>query len=257
MNPILVSMNRTLKEYTRNRMIIVSTLAVPLFFLILLPITIIDIPDVLLPQLKGFITLTMITLLIMSATQANLAGFIAADRERGLYRKIMSMPVVLWKECTGRILAVGIFSFVSMILLVLLGLIYGAKFDFEVIEIIMCLGFLLLIGLAGVGTGLIIASFVKNESVATHMGVALTLVIFFLGGMAIPFSDLPNLIQLFAQVHPVSSATASIVYLLIDENFVGYNPLSIGQVILTSLLSSMLFFIGIILYSNYSCRRRS
>ncbi len=249
-------MNRTLKEYTRNRMIIVSTLGVPLFFLILLPVTMIDIPDLLMPQLKGFITLTMITLLIMSATQSNLAGFIAADRERGLYRKILSMPVVLWKEGAGRVLAVWIFSFVSMILLLLLGLIYGAKFDFEIIEIIMCLGFLLLIGLAGVGTGLIIASFVKNESVATHMGVSLTLVIFFLGGMAIPFSDLPNIIQVFAQVHPVSSATASIVYLLINEDFAGYNPVNMGQIMFTSVLSLVLFFIGIILYSKYSCKMK-
>ncbi|MFX1285699.1 MAG: ABC transporter permease [Promethearchaeota archaeon] len=255
MNSILVSMNRTLKEYTRNRMIIVSTLGVPLFFLLLIPITIIDIPDLFMPQLKGFVTVTMITLLILSATQANLAGFIAADRERGLYSKILSMPVVLWKECSGRILAVWIFSFISMVFIVICGLIYGAKFEFEITELMMSLGFLLLIGLAGVGTGLIIASFVKNESVATHMGVALTLVIFFLGGMAIPFSDLPNFIQLFAQVHPVSSATASIVYLLIDENLAGYNPLNIGQIILTSLLSISLFFIGIILYSNHSYKK--
>ena len=248
MNPILVSMNRTLIEYTRNRMIIVSTLGIPLFFLILLPLVMIDTPDVFMPQLKGFITLTMITMLIMSVTQANLAGFIAADRERGLFRKIQSMPVKLWKECTGRIFAVWIFSFVCMILIGLIGLIYGAKFNFKAIEIIMCLGFLLLIGSAGVGTGLIIASFVKNESVVTHMGVALTLIIFFLGGMAIPFSDLPNLVQLFAQIHPISSATASIVYLLINEEFVGYNPLNIGQIIISVLLSFILLFSGVILY---------
>jgi ABC-type multidrug transport system permease subunit len=256
MNPIIVSMNRTLMEYTRNRMIIVSTLVVPLFFLILLPVTIIDVPEALMPHLKGFITITMITLLIMSATQANLAGFIAADRERGLYDKILSMPVVFWKECIGRIFAVWIFSFVSMILLVLLGIIYGARFDFGLIELIMCLGYFLIIGLAGVGTGLIIASFVKNESVATHMGVALTLVVFFLGGMAIPFSDLPNIIQLFAQIHPVSSANASIVYLLINEDFAGYFPLNIGQIMFTSILSLILFSIGMIIYSNFSCKRR-
>ena len=248
MNPILVSMNRTLKEYTRNRMIIVSTLGIPLFFLILFPFVMIDIPDVFMPQLKGFITLTMITMLIMSVTQANLAGFIAADRERGLFRKIQSMPIKLWKECTGRIFAVWIFSFTCIIFIALIGLIYGAKFNFEVFEMIMCLGFLLLIGLAGVGTGLIIASFVKSESVATHMGVALTLIIFFLGGMAIPFSDLPNLVQLFAQIYPIPSATASIVYLLINEEFAGYNPLNIGQIIISVLLSLILFFSGFFLY---------
>ena len=248
MNPILVSMNRTLIEYTRNRMIIVSTLVIPLFFLILLPFVMIDTPDVFMPQLKGFITLTMITLLIMSVTQANLAGFIAADRERGLFRKIQSMPITLWKECTGRIFAVWLFSFICMIFIVLIGLIYGAKFNFGIIKMIICLGFFLLIGSAGVGTGLIIASFVKNESVATHMGVGLMLIIFFLGGMAIPFSDLPNLVQLFAQIHPISSATASIAYLLINEEFVGYNPLNIGQIIISVLLSFILLFSGVILY---------
>lgn len=256
MSSILVSMNRTLKEYTRNRMIIVTTLGIPLLFMILLPLTIIDVPDEFEPQLKGFITLTMISLLIMSASQANLAGFIAADRERGLYRKLISMPVTFWKECIGRIFAVWIFSFICMIFLVLSGLLYGAKFDYESIEPILSLGFILLIGLAAVGTGLIIASFTKNESVATHMGVALSLVIFFLGGMAVPFSNLPDAIKLFAKIHPVSSSTASIVYLLIGEEYVGYNPLNAGQIVITIVLSLTLFLMGIIIYSKYCCKRQ-
>ncbi len=256
MNTILVSLNRTLKEYSRNRMIIVTTLVIPLFFLILLPNNIIDVPANFEHQLKGYITLTMISLLIMSASQANLAGFITADRERGLYRKLTSMPVTLWKECLGRILAVWIFSFLCVVFLILVGLIYGAKFDVGGIEIIVSLGFMLLIGLAAIGTGLIIASFIKNESVATHMGVALTLVIFFLGGMAVPYSNLPAQIQLFAQVHPISSATASIVYLLIGEEFTGYNPLNFGQIMITGLLSLAIFLIGVVFYSKYCCNTK-
>jgi len=99
------------------------------------------------------------------------------------------------------------------------------------------------------------SSFVKNESIATHIGVGVSLVIFFLGGMAIPFSDLPESIQLFAKLHPVSSATASIGYLLIGEEMVGYNPFNFLQMIITISLSFLLFIIGKYVYTEYCCKR--
>ena len=255
MNQILVSMNRTLKEYTRNRVIIVSTVGIPLFFLLLFPNTMLDVPAVLMPQIKGYITITMISLLIMSAGQANLAGFIAADRERGLYRKILSMPVKIWKETIGRVLAIWLFSFIAITLTILISLFYGAEFNFVTNDLIVCLIFLIVIGLASTGTGLIISSFVKNESASTHLGVGISLLVFFLGGMAIPFSDLPKEIQIFAQVHPVSSATSSIIYLILGEEFAGYNPMNTPQILTTLGLSFILFILGIIIFSEFVCKR--
>jgi len=255
MDQILASLNKTIKEYTRNRLSIISTLGIPLFFMIILPNTILDIPDEFIPQIKGFITITMITLLIMSAGQANLAGFVAADRARGLYRKMSSMPVIFWKETLGRVLAVLIFSCFCTLGILLFGISLGAEFHGKMTDLIPIIGFLILIGLSSVGTGLIIASFVKNESIATHIGVGVSLVIFFLGGMAIPFSDLPESIQLFAKLHPVSSATASIGYLLIGEEMVGYNPFNFLQMIITISLSFLLFIIGKYVYTEYCCKR--
>lgn len=252
MNTILISFNRTIKEYTRDRMIIITTLGVPLFFMILFPMTIFDVPKEYLPQMKGFISLTMATLLIMTASQSNLVGFIVADRERGLYRKIVSLPINLWEECLGRIVAVWIFSFFCLGFLGLISIMNGAFFNFGIFEIIMSLGFLFLIELSTIGTGLIIASFIKSESVATHFGVALSLLIFFLGGMAIPYSNLPQFIQLFAQIHPVSSATASIINILIEAEFFGYNSLHFNQILFTTLLSVIIFLIGILIYSKHS-----
>ncbi len=251
MNQILASMNKTLKEYARNRTVIISTLGIPLFFMILLPHTLLDIPEAVLPQIKGLITISMISLLIMSACQANLAGFIAADRERGLYRKLLSMPVKLWKETIGRVVAIWFFTFLSILFLIIVGLLYGAKFDILLIELAISLGLIFFIGLTSVGTGLLISSFVKNESAATHLGVGISLIVFFLGGMAVPFSDLPNQIQLFAQIHPISSATAILVYLLIGEEYAGYNPLNPIQVLCTVGLSIIFFLIGIIIFSGY------
>lgn len=255
MDQILASLSRTIKEYTRNRLSIISTLGIPLFFMIILPNTILDIPQEFIPQVKGFITITMVSLLIMSAGQANLAGFIAADRNRGLYRKLSSMPVIFWKETLGRVLAVWIFSFVCVIVLVIFGISLGAEFTGKIIDLIAIMGFLILIGLSSVGTGLVIASCVKNESIATHLGVGISLVIFFLGGMAIPFSDLPESIQLFAKLHPVSSATASIIYLLIGKEMAGYNPFYLPQMFNTIILSFILFIVGNFVYTEFCCKR--
>lgn len=250
MNQILVSMNRTFLEYSRNWSIIISTLGIPLFFMIFLPYTIINIPEEVVEQVKGFMTISMISLLIMSACQSNLAGFIVGDKNRGYYQKILSMPVKLWKESLGRILAVWVFTMISILVLLCIGFLNGGRFDFKLDKVLISIGILLLIGITSMGIGLIIATVISNESAATHFGVALSLIIFFLGGMAIPYSDLPHQIQLIAQLHPISAANAMITSLLIGVEYAGYDPFTVGQILLTISSSMCLFLIGLILYSK-------
>jgi ABC-type multidrug transport system permease subunit len=80
---------------------------IPAVFLTLLPLVLYqDVPAEFISGLKGALTVSMITLLIMSACIGNLAGSIAADAERGLYAKLLSMPVKAWHEGFGRVLSV-------------------------------------------------------------------------------------------------------------------------------------------------------
>lgn len=249
-NQVLAVTGKTLKEFLREKMVIFWTFAVPIFFLLVLPLMYGGIPSELVSSLKGGLTVTMVTFLVMTAGQSNLPGSIATDMERGLYLKMASMPVRPWKEGLGRILAVWIFSSIGGVLLLVSGISYGAKFNGSLNNILSALGFSLFTAITSVGVGLIIASLVSGESAATHSGVAITLLTYFLGGMTIPYSNLPAALQVFARLYPISSANASMITLLEGETFVGYNPLTMAQALLTLVSSLLIFTTGLVSYSK-------
>jgi len=257
LSQILAVIEKILKEFLRDKTVLFWTFAIPIFFLFIVPFMNAGrIPAEATPGLKGFVTLTMTTFLIMTAGQADLAGSVASDTKRGLYLKMASMPVKAWKEGMGRVFGILIFSLLGVVLLMFLGLAYGAEFNFKPLILLESSGFVLLIALTSTGIGLITASFVKGESAATHTGVAITLVTSFCGGMFTSYSTLPSLLQAFARFYPVSSANAAMVFLLEGEDFVGYNPLSTSQISLTAVLSVAIFLVGLTLYSKRCWKKR-
>lgn len=254
-NILATVVGKSLREFTRERMVIFWTYAVPLFFLAVLPIMYGGAPAGVVPGLKGGLTLTMVTFLVMTAGQSNLPGSIAMDTERGLYLKMASMPVSRWKESLGRIVATWIFSLVGAALMLSAGLLYGAVFNGSLADILAAAGFSFLTAIASVGVGLIIASLVKGESAATHTGVAMTILTYFLGGMALPYTSLPEALRVFARLHPITSANASMIFLLEGESYIGYNPLGAVQVCTTAASSLLFLAVGVALYSNLCWRR--
>ena len=254
-NLLATVVGKSLKEFTRERMVIFWTYAVPLFFLAVLPMMYGEAPAEVVSRLKGSLTLTMVTFLVMTAGQSNLPGSIAMDAERGLYLKMASMPVSPWKESLGRIFATWIFSLVGAVLMLSVGLLYGAVFEGSLTDILAAAGFSFLTVVASVGVGLITASLVKGESAATHTGVAMTLLTYFLGGMALPYSNLPLVLRYFARLHPIPSANAMMISLLEGEAYVGYNPLNMAQVALTVSSSTLILLVGLTLYSKLCWRK--
>lgn len=255
LNQVSAVVDKSIKESVRDRMVLFWTYAVPLFFLMALPLLYTGTPAEIVLKLKGGLTLTMVTFLVMTAGQSNLPGLIATDRERGLYLKMASMPVSPWKEGIGRTLAMWAFSLLGAVLVLISGFLYGARFDYSLTEALTALGFSFLTAVASVGVGLINASLLKGESAATHTGVALTLLTYFLGGMAIPYSKLPAALKVFSRLHPISSANACMIRLLEGEAFVGYEPLNMVQVASTVTISFLLFVVGLASYSKLCWRR--
>ncbi|MBU7010652.1 MAG: ABC transporter permease [Theionarchaea archaeon] len=255
MSQMTAVLEKDVKEFLRDKVILFFTFALPIFFVLVTPLMWGDIPPEAVPPLKGGLSLTMITFMLMIAGQSNLAGSITADRERGLYLKIISMPVTPLKEAMGRICGVVVFTLIGAFGVVMLGVAYGAQYTYELISVVESLGFFFLIAIAATGIGLIIASLIKGESAATHTGIALTLLTAFLGGMFVPYSMLPPFLQVIARIHPIPSANASIVFLLQGAEFVDYDPLILGQIGLTIGESCALFVIGLMLYSKLCWRK--
>lgn len=256
MSQVTAVLEKIVKESVRDRVILFLTFAIPIFFVLIMPFMWGDAPQEVMPPLKGGLCLAMITFMMMVAGQSNLAGFIASDRERGLYLRIISMPVTPLKEAIGRILGIVLFSLIGAFLVLVVGFLYGAQFMGGTVKIMESAGFFVLIMVAATGIGLIIASVIKGESAATHTGIALTLLTAFMGGMFAPYSMLPSFLQVVARAHPIASANASIVFLLQGESVSYYNPLMQWQVVLTIVGSCALLAVGLVLYSKLCWRKR-
>jgi ABC-2 type transport system permease protein len=256
MNQFYAAYNRSLKEFLRDKAIIGSTYGMPLLFLLIVPTVFFgDVPKEIMPIFKGMNTLAQITLTVMIVGQSNLSGSIVADRERGLYRKISSLPLNPVKEVLGRVFASVVFSLIGIMFLFLIGLIYGAEFSFNIFDLIIAIFFLLLIFIASAGIGLIISSIINGESAATHIGIGLSMVIFFIG-IGLPYTQLPSELQVLSKINPLTAAYATILYLLEGYEMLGYNPLNFAQITSTITLSSMLFGIGLYFYKNIAWKKR-
>ena len=256
MNAIMASLTKSLKVFFRDRAIAGSSIMIPAVFLILLPLMLYqDVPAELISGLKGALTVSMITLLIMSACIGNLAGSIAADAERGLYAKLLSMPVKAWHEGFGRVLSTWFFCLVGSTIMVLLGFGYGAIFTGGFYEILGCLFLGLAIAASSTGIGLVIAAFVKGESAATHIGVGVSMLIFF-ASIAMPYWTVPSFLQVFSRINPISAANNMIVFLLEGEAYIGYNPFNLVEVSVVILLSLGILVAGLLAYSKFCWKNR-
>lgn len=201
---------------------------------------------------KGQSTVSMVTFSIMICGMTSLPANISEDRQRGLYQKLKTMPVQPWKEAVGKILAVLTFGLVSAAIIIIIGIILGARFNITSMGLIKSLGFLLLGTVASAGIGLIVGSLIKSIQGSIMTGVGIAVVTSAISGVFFQYSMLPPVLQKFAQIWPMSSTNSIIINFLIGD--IGYNPLSTINLSLTIAISLLFFTVGIVLYTVYCWR---
>jgi len=245
-----------MRIFLRDKAIIGSSIVLPVFFLVVLPLVFFQqVPTEFMPALRGFLVVAMITLLIMGTAMSNLPGSIAADRDHDLYSKLSSMPVNPLYECLGRIVTVFVFSAIGSLVVIVLGVVLGAELVVTFIDLLLILGLASVIILFSSGIGLIIASVVKSESAAAHVGVAIVMLIYFIG-IAIPYTDLPELLRPVVHMNPICLGNNMIAVLAVGEGIVGYNPFNFIDITLMLLLSAMVFIFALFVYSRYCWRKQ-
>lgn len=246
---------RSMRIFLRDKAIIGSSILAPIFFLIILPLVLFqDAPVEYMPGIRGYLTIAMVALLIMATAMSNLPGSIAADRDHDLYVKLSSMPIKPLFECLGRVVTVFIFSGLGSLVLIALGLALGAEFSVATIDMLSIIGISSIFTLFAAGIGLIIASLVKSESAAAHVGMALVLIFYFIG-IAFPYNDLPELLRPVVRLNPICIGTNMIASLAIGEEFVGYNAFNYIDIAMMLTLTGILFTAGLYVYGKYCWRR--
>jgi ABC-2 type transport system permease protein len=256
MGQIITTLNKTFKEFLRQKTVLFWTIAWPMFWVILGSFSFTgNVPPEIVSYTRGAITISMMVFTLMTAGMANLSGNIAQDRDRGLLTKLMSMPISPWKDFVGRITALLAFSLLSAISVVTTGYLCGARFSYSMIQFLQATGYILLVFIATAGIGLLIATFIKHVHGAIMTGVGLTVVSAAISGGMTPYAYLPSMLQLFSRFYPISSANSSITFLLVGREYAGYNPLNTSQIIVTITTSFLFFIAGLIVYSRYCWRK--
>ena len=256
MGQISATFGKTVKEFLRQRATLFWTIAWPILWVLIGSFSFVEnVPTEIVSYTRASIAISMSVFALMTAGMANLPGNIAADRERGLLSKLMSMPIYPWRDLSGRILALLAFSSLAALLVTLVGLGCGARFSCSVVTLVQSIGFLLLVTLASAGIGMLVATFVKHVHGAVMTGVGIAVVTAAVSGVMTPYAYLPWLLQQFARIYPISSSGSSIIFLLVGEDYAGYNPLSANQTTLTALVSLLLFAGGLIAYSRFCWRK--
>ncbi|MFX1580297.1 MAG: ABC transporter permease [Promethearchaeota archaeon] len=253
---VRASFTRSMRIFLRDKAIIGSSILLPVFFLVILPLVFFQqVPAELMPALRGFLVIAMVTLVIMGTAMSNLPGSIAADRNHDLYSKLSSMPVNPLHECLGRIVTVFVFSAIGSLVVIVLGVVLGAELVVTSIDLLLIITLASVIILFASGVGLIIASVVKSESAAAHVGVAIVMLIYFIG-IAIPYNELPEVLRPVVHLNPICLGNNMIAELAVGNGIVGYNPFNITDVTVMLLLTTLLFIIGLYVYSRYCWRKQ-
>jgi ABC-2 type transport system permease protein len=253
----MATWNKTIKEFLRQKTVLFWTIGWPIIWVLLGSFSFTsNVPFDMLSYTRGAISISMMVFALMTAGMANLPGNIAQDRERGLLTKVMSMPVSPWRDFLGRLLALLAFSGMSAILVIIVGFVCGARFFFTVVDFGFALIFVLIIFVCSDGIGMLIGTFVKHVHGAIMSGVGLTVVSAALSGVMTPYAYLPTVLQGFARVYPISSANSAITFLLVGEEYAGYNPFEVGQPVLNAVVALVVFVLGLIAYSRF-CWKKS
>jgi ABC-type multidrug transport system permease subunit len=251
----VASFSRSIRIFLRDKAVIGSSMLSPLFFLIVLPLMLFrDAPAEVMPLIHSYLVIGMCTFLIMITAMSNLPGSIAADRDHDLYSKISSMPVNPLFECVGRIITVLAFSALGTLIITAIGLALGAQFILSTVDILLIIAIGSLVTLSASGIGLIIASLVKSESAAAHVGIAIVMVNYFIG-IAFPYGDLPVVLRPLARFNPLPLGNSMMTTVALGEDFVGFNPLNLLDGAFFVGITAVLFLLGMYLYSRYCWRR--
>jgi len=253
---ISATWNKTIKEFLRQKTVLFWTIGWPIIWVLIGSFSFVgDAPAEIIAYTRGAVSISMMVFGLMTAGMANIPGNIAQDRERGLLSKVRSMPVSPWRDYAGRILALLAFSVFSAMLVIAVGFVCGARFFFTWFDFVSALAFVLLIFVASAGIGMLIGTFVKHVHGAIMSGVGLTVVSAALSGVMTPYAYLPSVLQDFARIYPISSANSAITFLMVGEEYAGYNPLTLSQIFSTAFLALLLFVIGLIAYSRFCWKK--
>ncbi len=148
-------------------------------------------------------------------------GFVTAiglneDLSKGLIDRFRSLPMARPAVLAGRTIADIATNLLSVIVLLVTGLIIGFQFDASVGEIALGFAILLLFGYAFSWVFAWLGLIVSSPEAANGIGFTLIFPITFISSAFVPVDSMPDALQWFAEINPVTIIVDAMRHLWLD-----------------------------------------
>ena len=209
------------RVFWRNPASVFFTILLPIIFLLIFA-TIFGNDDI--PELGGIQTTTyyvpaIVTLAIVSATMQSLAISLTVDRENGVLKRGRGTPLPSWVFFAGRIGNAIVVSVLMLILVTAIGrLIYDVEVPWDKLPAVLVT---LVIGAAAFcSLGIALTAAIPSEDAAAPISNVAVLPLYFLSGVFIPESEIPEGVLKFADFFPIRH--------FFEAFFASYDPAATG-----------------------------
>jgi ABC-2 type transport system permease protein len=210
------------KVFWRNPAAVFFTVLLPVVFLFIFA-TIFGSDEI--EELGGIKTTTyyvpaIITLSVCSATAQSLAISLTVGRENGTLKRGRGTPMPSWVFIAGRVGNAIVLSVLGLVVVATIGrLVYGVEIPWEHLPAIAVT---LAVGAAAFCCiGVALTSIIPTEDAAPAITNAVLLPLYFLSGVFIPESEIPDGVLDFADLFPVRH--------FFEAFFAAWNPLTTGS----------------------------
>lgn len=209
------------KTFWRNPASVFFTVLLPLIFLFIFA-TIFGNDEI--EQLGGVKTTTyyvpaILTLAVISATMVSPAISITGDRESGVLKRVRGTPLPSWVFIVGRVGNALVISLLMLVVVTLLGrAVYGVSIPTETLPAVLVT---LVVGASAFAClGFALTVIIPSEQAAPAVTNAIALPLYFISGIFIPESEIPDGVLHVADLFPFRH--------FFEAFFAGFDPATTG-----------------------------
>lgn len=197
---------RDILRYWRNKVRVISGLAFPVLWLVFFGTGIASSLKIIGGENINYIEFLFPGILAMNLIFSSIFSSISivTDREFGFLKEILVAPISRGAIALGKTLGGATTAFIQTLLIVLLAPIVGINLNLKMI--ILLIPAMLLISFALTSFGVMIASKLKTSEGASLVFQFVVMPIFFLSGALFPLANLPEWLQIFVRINPVTYA---------------------------------------------------
>jgi ABC transporter DrrB family efflux protein len=159
--------------------------------------------------LPGFLAQTV----VFGSTQTSVG--IAEDLSKGLIDRFRSLPMARPAFLTGRVLADALRYTILIVLMIIVGVAIGFRFENGFGPVLGGLALIILFGIALTWVGVFIGISVKDTETAQVAGFVWVFPLVFASSLYVPIASMPGWLQAFAKVNPVTPMVDTIRALLL------------------------------------------